>query len=256
MRQIKRALQAGVVCRIAFDAGVVEDGALVGCVFIADRDVARLVGEQGRRVVPAGGVTGDEELAAFKARGAVFAEFGRPLPAARHGAAACDDVDDVAGEAGDVEAGAVDDLDPDDAVGGDAREGVGRAGGFGRDALGVDQDVGAALAEAALRRAFRDGEAGRLLHHIEGGTGRVAIVEFGRVDSLGDVRAGAGEVGRGLGRGLGLGGSSEQAGGKEGRAERWRDGSNSCHCTIPNYATQQTPGPTELSASSQVSLPC
>ena len=163
-------------------------------VFVAVIAVAFLVAGERGGVVPAAEVAGEEKLAALQARCAVFSDFGRPFPAAGQRAAAGDDVDDVAGEAGDVEAGAVDDIDPHDAVGGDAGKRILCAGGLRGDALRVDEHVGAALAQAALFCALSDREARRLLHHVQSGAGRIAGIEFGAVGRFGHVCADACDI--------------------------------------------------------------
>ncbi len=137
-----------------------------------------MVGREIEIVFPVCGFAGGQRAATGEARLAAFLHFGVPLPAAGGADRAGDDVDDLTREAGDVEARTVDDLDADDAVGGDAAEGVVGGHRLRGDAAGVDEDVGAALTHAAPAAAFADGEAGRLADHVERGLGSEGGVEI------------------------------------------------------------------------------
>ena len=105
---------------------------------------------------------------------------------ARHLAAGLvDDVGDLAGEAGHVELGGVDDLDADHVLRRDRLQGGDRVGRLAGDALAVDQHVARGLAEAAARAILAaDREAGHLAQHVERGLGREAGEVGRRVDAL------------------------------------------------------------------------
>ena len=97
-----------------------------------------------------------------------------------------DDVGDLAGQAGNVQGGGVDDLDPGDVGGADPPELGEDVGRFAREALAVDQHVAGRLAEAApLGVAFDDREARHLVQHVQ----RVARREAGEIGGRVGARA-------------------------------------------------------------------
>ena len=99
--------------------------------------------------------------------GVVRAELRPVPPLAADSGGAGDHVRDLAGEAGDLERGAVDDLDPLDVARRDAaqlRHDVVR---FAGEPLAVDDDVAGGLAEAARIFLLLDGEAGNAVEHVE-----------------------------------------------------------------------------------------
>jgi hypothetical protein len=93
-------------------------------------------------------LAGPAELARQRARGSV------------------DDIGDLAGQTGNVERRAVDDLDPGDVGRRNARQERAQVVGLGRRALPVEQHIARRLAEAAHVLAVADLEAGNLRKHV------------------------------------------------------------------------------------------
>jgi hypothetical protein len=67
----------------------------------------------------------------------------------------------------DVERRAIDDVDANDVLGGDAADFGESVVGLAGDALSVDQHVPRSLPQAALLRGFADREAGDLAEHVQ-----------------------------------------------------------------------------------------